>query len=236
MSEPTTSTSLIFSITYSSECSITIWPGLRTSYNTTGKPWYLMSSELAFLHPPISYHSGKAYRQILQWSGKEMQKFRKIIYPAWVAALHNRLFLSPSGLSGSIDLCWVTGLQESSGTIPDRHNWDSQLSGGLFRGIPCNEGHFYHLADIQGHRQHRPCTHERHKDATEGQTCHWVWRKNRMQRNSFPHPNGTPKGRGQTAPTGSLQFKGTVTYQLQLRQHSPHAALSEISSVLWTLS
>jgi len=40
---------------------------------------------------PNFYHCGKAYRQILQWSGKEMRNFGGIIYPALAAALHDPL-------------------------------------------------------------------------------------------------------------------------------------------------
>ncbi|KAF8542359.1 hypothetical protein BDD12DRAFT_729202 [Trichophaea hybrida] len=40
---------------------------------------------------PDFYHPGKAYRQVTQWSGKEMRNFGRIIYPAFAAALHNPL-------------------------------------------------------------------------------------------------------------------------------------------------
>jgi hypothetical protein len=40
---------------------------------------------------PNFYHCGKAYRQISQWSGKEMRNFGRIIYPALAAALHDPL-------------------------------------------------------------------------------------------------------------------------------------------------
>ena len=57
-----------------------------------------------------------------------------------------------------------------------------------------------------------------------------------MRRSTFPCPKGTPIGRGQKVPTGSLQFNCTWTYQLRLSQNSSHAALWWISSVLWTHS
>jgi len=40
---------------------------------------------------PNIYHCGKAYRQISQWSRKEMRNFGRIIYPALAAALHDPL-------------------------------------------------------------------------------------------------------------------------------------------------
>jgi len=42
------------------------------------------------LYPDV-YHCGKAYWQISQWSGKEMQNFGQIIYPALAGALHDPL-------------------------------------------------------------------------------------------------------------------------------------------------
>jgi len=40
---------------------------------------------------PNFYHCGKAYSQILQWSGKEMRNFGRIICPAMSAAVHDPL-------------------------------------------------------------------------------------------------------------------------------------------------
>jgi len=42
------------------------------------------------LYPNV-YHCGKAYWQISQWSGKEMQNFGHIIYPVLAGALHDPL-------------------------------------------------------------------------------------------------------------------------------------------------
>jgi len=142
----------------------------------------------------------------VQWRGKKKPNFGQIICPALPKALYNPTALSPASLPENIDLYPVTCSLESSGTIPNPHDGDAQLSSGQFGGIQFNPECCYSLPDVEGYRQHCPDTPVGCENVTQGQTCHQGQKLGQKWRRCIPCQNGTPKGRGQKVPTESVEF------------------------------